>query len=193
MIQKFILQLNVGPRQSLLKSAFQLPNMGCIYMYGIAAFGVIVFGYALYSFITDELKRRKLAVALERLVYGDNKRLRKVLGDKLPTLFLMYFRRTVKKRAYDQGIGRHTQKEVTQLMTQNLKSVSIALGNKKYFGGDELCQEDCGIFGVLAQCLWGAPDSPYEELMNNECKNLKEYCLRVKDRVWPDWEDMLCK
>lgn len=69
------------------------------------------------------------------------------------------------RRGYDQGVGRHSQEEVRHLMSKYLKSVSISLGHKKYFGGDELCQEDCGIFGVLAQCLWDAPESPYEKLM----------------------------
>lgn len=100
------------------------------------------------------------------MVYGSIERVRAVCGDKVPSYILYWFRRVTRKRAFDQGIGRHSQEEVTHLMTKYLKSVSVALGSKKYFGGDSLCQEDCGIFGILAQCLWGLPDTPYEALLN---------------------------
>lgn len=116
------------------------------------------------------------AIGLERMVYGDvNAHMKKIMGDKIPRILLFLLKRMIKKRALDQGIGRHTQQEVTEMMTKNLKSVSLALGNKKFFGGDQICEDDCGIFGVLAQAAWGAPDTPYEKLMDGKCA----YCKHV--------------
>jgi len=64
---------------------------------------------------------------------------------------------------------------------------------QKVLRGDEPCQEDCGIFGMLAQCLWALPESPYEKLLNGELKNLKDYLLRIKEKAWPDWDELLAK
>lgn len=105
---------------------------------------------------------------MERMIYGDLQSFKKIAD--IPLVFFYYMRRMLKKRFWEQGIARHTKEEVTDIMTKNLKAVSIILGNKQYFGGDVICEEDCGIFGVLAQCLWGLPDSTYETMMNGTTK-----------------------
>lgn len=85
----------------------------------------------------------------------------------LPIVFFYFLQNMIKRKSWEQGISRHTQEEVTDIMTKNLIAVSTILGNNKYFGGDSVCEDDCGIFAVLAQCLWGLPDgTPYEKLMN---------------------------
>jgi len=98
-----------------------------------------------------------------------------------------------KKYSYAQGIGRHTKEEIYETTTDALRSVSKILGNKKFILGDEPCEDDCAIFGMLAQCIWGLPHSPYEQLSNGELKNIKEYCLRMKERFWADWDLCLDK
>lgn len=101
------------------------------------------------------------------MIYNDRSEFQKIAD--MPALFYYYLRNLLQSRFWAQGIGRHTQEEVTDIMTNNLKAVSVMLGNKKYFGGEEICEDDCGIFGILAQCLWGIPEkSPYLELMNGE-------------------------
>jgi len=130
-------------------------------------------------------------LGMERIIYNDRSKF-SVLADT-PIFLFYYMRHILKKRFWDQGIGRHSHEEVTQIMTKKLKTVSTLLGNQKFFGGDEICEDDCGIFAVLAQCLWGLPDSPYEKQMNGECANLKEYCLRIKGKLWADWDHCLAK
>lgn len=74
------------------------------------------------------------------------------------------------------------------MTSDDLRAVSVILGNKKFICGDGPCEDDCAIFGVLAQCVWGLPGSCYENLVHGELTNLKEYCERMKDCFWPDWE-----
>ncbi|CAL8096583.1 unnamed protein product [Orchesella dallaii] len=130
-------------------------------------------------------------IGMERMIYNDRSKF-SVLAD-MPLVLFYFMRHILKKRFWEQGIGRHSHEEVTQIMTKKLQAVSTLLGNQKFFGGDEMCEDDCGIFAVLAQCLWGLPDSPYEKLMNGECTNLKEYCLRIKGKLWADWDHCLAK
>ncbi|XP_070554456.1 failed axon connections homolog [Ptychodera flava] len=98
-------------------------------------------------------------------------------------------RTTHKKHMYGHGIGRHTEHELFSIVLKDLKALSTFLGEKKFLFGDEPCEYDCAIFGQLAQLLWCPfPGSPQQILMKGELKNLEEYCYRMKDRCWPDWE-----
>ncbi|XP_021945780.1 failed axon connections homolog isoform X1 [Folsomia candida] len=130
-------------------------------------------------------------VALERWVYGPSSRLAKVFDIPFPIRVMIG--RTVNKRAKGQGMGLHTESEAVHLASKDLRYVSTILGSNKFICGDEPCELDAGIFSQLAMALWGVPDSPYEKLMNGELKNLKEYCLRMKERYWSDWDQILAK
>ncbi|ODM93959.1 hypothetical protein Ocin01_12720 [Orchesella cincta] len=91
------------------------------------------------------------------------------------------------------GIGRHSEDDIERIMSEDLHALSKVLGNKKFILGDEPCEDDCAIFGELAQVLWCMPGSPYEKLLNGELQNLKEYCLRMKTLYWPDWENCIAQ
>lgn len=70
----------------------------------------------------------------------------------------------------NNGIGKHVPTEIYEMTEDDLQTLSSVLGNKKFFGGDEPCEDDCAIFGGIAQALWAAPGSPFERLMlgNNQ-------------------------
>ncbi|ODM88186.1 hypothetical protein Ocin01_18495 [Orchesella cincta] len=115
---------------------------------------------------------------------------------KIPTIFklLIPFRsHQIKQTMISQGIGKHTPTEIYQMTEADLHTVSALLGSKKFFGGDEPCEDDCAIFGGLSQAVWGMPGSSFEKLCNGELKNLKEYSERMKERYWQDWESCLDK
>lgn len=95
------------------------------------------------------------------------------------------------KRLTALGVTAHTATEIYQITNDDLRAVSKLLGRKKFILGDEACEDDAAIFGVLAECLWGSPGSLMEKLMNEECTNLKEYCERMKETYWPDWESRM--
>ncbi|ODM89037.1 hypothetical protein Ocin01_17645 [Orchesella cincta] len=110
---------------------------------------------------------------------------------KIPGLFKLILpirSYQLKQRLVNQGIGKHSPTEIYQMTEADLHTASAVLGNKKFFGGDEPCEEDCALFGCVAQAIWGSPGSSFERLCEGELKNLKEYCERMKDLYWADWE-----
>jgi glutathione S-transferase len=97
--------------------------------------------------------------------------------------------RKVKKVGWYHGIGRHSQEEIQALASKDIRSVAKILGNKKFLLGDEPCADDAALFGFFAQTQWGLlMGSPYQKLVNDELKNVQEYCVRMKEKFWPDWE-----
>jgi hypothetical protein len=53
----------------------------------------------------------------------------------------------------------------SELCSKDLRAISGILGKNEFILGNKPCQDDCGIFGVLAVVLWGLPASPYEKLL----------------------------
>lgn len=123
----------------------------------------------------------------------------------------------MKEQAMAQGMGRHKKAEVIEMGLKDLKALSTYLGSKPFFMGQKATEVDCAVFGMLAQILWNSPDSPYKHLLESnitsvipfnlsensisfwcliliiieELKNLKGYCLRMKETYWPDWDSCL--
>lgn len=103
-------------------------------------------------------------LGLERWVYGGLSRIVKAI--KLPWYVMYLVGWQVTKRSKGQGVGVHSKEEIEKIMEKDLRIVSTVLGKKKFICGDEPCEADAGIFGELAQCVWGLPDSYYERLVN---------------------------
>lgn len=95
--------------------------------------------------------------------------------------------REVKKVADAHGIGRHSKEEVYSIMYADLKALSDYLGKKKFLFGDKPCEMDCAIFGQLAQMYWHCFGNPPETAIK-EFPILIDYCDRMKDTIWPDWD-----
>jgi len=160
-------------------------------------------------------------MALERFVFNPTE-FQKVLTVK-PLYYQVLMKvgdRLLKKRADAQGIGRHSQDQIEQLCKKDLFAISKLLNKNKFFLGDDPCQDDCAIFGMLAQVMWGLPNSPYEklvqgmilnahELFSSTCwkgllsinqyflivdkdlTNLRDYTFRMRDRYYPDWDQCI--
>lgn len=126
---------------------------------------------------------------LERWVYGDKNYVAKLV--KLPYIVVMYISYKFIWMAWGQGMGRHSPKDVRSVGKTDLQAVSTFLGNNQFFMGDEPSEIDCALFGCLAQIKWNAAPSIYTTLLKDELVNLLEYCDRMKDRFWPDWDDCI--
>ena len=74
----------------------------------------------------------------------------------------------------------------------NFTALSNILGDKKFFNGDEPTNIDCAMFGHLVQFVYMPMDMPHKHYILKECKNLADFVDRMKDRFWPDWDEM-CK
>jgi glutathione S-transferase len=126
------------------------------------------------------------ALALERFIY-DTERLSL---DMAVSWYIGHWvlPRIYKKKAYYQGMGRHTQDEVMAIMDADLKAFSDFLGDKRFFMGDNPTEADCSIFGFLAQVKW-VSSRTVRTLVVDKYSNLSGYCDRVRELYWPDWDE----
>merc|ERR1712071_89950 len=131
------------------------------------------------------------AAVLWRWVYTGGRSIPDIGEAKLLLGLFAMVSKMMKRAAYGQGMGRHTKAEVVEMGLKDLRSLSSFLGVKPYFMGDKATEVDCAMFGILAEVVWNSPQSPFEELVNSECINLKEFCLRMKETFWPDWDRCL--
>lgn len=89
------------------------------------------------------------------------------------------------------GIGRHSKDDIYAIGAKDLKALSAILGDKAYLLGETPTTFDCAVFGQLAQIVLSGLESPLTKVVNEECSNLVEYCKRVKEDFWADWDDMV--
>ncbi len=62
----------------------------------------------------------------------------------------------------------------------------FGIGSKPYFTGDKPTEADCAFFGMLAQVVWAAPDSCYEQLVNGKRLNSFEKNTFIKVAIVPN-------
>merc|ERR1719489_123470 len=91
------------------------------------------------------------------------------------------------------GIGRHSMQEVTAFVCKDLSVISEILSDKKYlFDTPGPTSYDCALFGHLAQFVYISLNPyPAQEFIRQECPNLIAYVDRVKDELWPNWNQDL--
>ncbi|XP_050717246.1 failed axon connections homolog isoform X1 [Eriocheir sinensis] len=106
-------------------------------------------------------------------------------------IFTLFMKNGIRKRAKEQGMGRHSPEDIYQICKKDCATLAGILGNKLFFGGEEPCRADCAVFGQLSQLMWNAPNTRYEALVTEVYPNLSSYCLRMKEKVFPDWNDLL--
>ncbi|KAJ6648965.1 Failed axon connections like [Pseudolycoriella hygida] len=101
--------------------------------------------------------------------------------------------RRVKAGLTTRGILLHTPEERFGLLSADFKAISTFLGESSYFLGEEPTEADCVVFGFMAQFVYCAPGSPYEKIINEQYPNIKNYCERMKNKFYPDWDSLLKK
>ncbi|KAK8719752.1 hypothetical protein OTU49_013821 [Cherax quadricarinatus] len=109
----------------------------------------------------------------------------------LEFIFKLKFRRAAKKvRAH--GIGVHKPEEIEEFGHNDLTVLSDLLGDKPFFFGDSPTSLDVVAFANLAQVVYMDKEVSYSlrDWMAENCPNLVEFCNRVKDQAFPDWEEM---
>ncbi|XP_066281371.1 failed axon connections-like [Branchiostoma lanceolatum] len=94
-------------------------------------------------------------------------------------------------KLYHQGVGRHSNTEVYQLGNADIRALSALLGDKPFFMGSKPTTVDCTVFGQLAMVVYMKLPSPHRQVIISSCSNLLDYCDRMKDQFYPDWE-LLC-
>ncbi|CAH1261440.1 FAXC [Branchiostoma lanceolatum] len=105
-------------------------------------------------------------------------------------LFMRRIRSNTKQKLMAHGIGRHSKDDLEGIIEKDLKAISTFLGAKPYLMGDEPTEVDAVVFGQLSEIVWTAPDSYLHRIVALDCPNLLAYCNRIKDRYWPDWDQL---
>ncbi|RUS75113.1 hypothetical protein EGW08_017120 [Elysia chlorotica] len=105
-------------------------------------------------------------------------------------------RRAFKER-YDgymnaQGVGRHSEGQITRLFVDNLKALDALLGQKSFLMGESPTEVDCSVFGFLAAIIL-YPSKHFDEVMGKdyvlrEFPKLYEYSMRIKELTYPNFK-----
>lgn len=136
----------------------------------------------------------------DQMIKGYKVNLQHALGSRLPNavlnfLFKFQFGRKGAKKVKAQGLGVHKPEEIEEFGRQDLKVLSELLADKPFFFGDEPTTLDCVAFSVLAQVHYIADEVKYalKEFMQENCPNLVGHVSRIKERCFPDWDDICTK
>ncbi|XP_021340729.1 failed axon connections homolog [Mizuhopecten yessoensis] len=125
-------------------------------------------------------------VVLDRWVYDKTNGAPTALG--VPKILRWLFRSRIKTAAKKQGMGRHTQDEVEQILRSDINAVSDYIGTKKFLFGDAVSQYDCAVFGMMAAMFY-EPFGGIARGVITDFPVVRGYCDRMKAEFWPDWEE----
>ncbi|KAL7011435.1 hypothetical protein ACKWTF_014265 [Chironomus riparius] len=119
------------------------------------------------------------------------------LGSKIPNailnfLFKVNYGHRASKKVKAQGIGVHKPEEIVEMGKEDLKALSELLADKPFFFGDEPTLLDVVVFSSTAQIYFISDDAKYalKEFMVEQCANLVGHVSRIKERCYPDWDEI---
>ncbi len=120
-----------------------------------------------------------------------------VCKGRMPDKALMFWKRfqpfTQRFKTRWHGLARHTDEEVAEFSCQDIQALSDLLGDKDYFFGNQPKSLDCTVFGHLAQFIYIPMAFPQQIYIKKHCYNLIQFVDRMRDTIWPDWEEMCSK
>jgi len=133
----------------------------------------------------------------ELVLKGYKVNLQHALGTRIPNgilnfLFKFAFGRKGTKKVKAQGMGVHSAEEINNFGQGDLKVLSDMLSDKPFFFGDEPTNLDVVVFAQLAQIYFIDKEVTYSlrDYMSESCPNLVGHVNRMKERCFPDWDDI---
>lgn len=94
-----------------------------------------------------------------------------------------YLKRNIVAQLIGQGTGLLTDEEVTTKAKAELKSLSVFLGTKKYFLGNQISSYDATFYSFLVSTVQGEWNHPVC-LASREYPNLVDYVERMQKEFW---------
>ena len=88
-----------------------------------------------------------------------------------------FFRYRVKKMLHEQGLGRHTRRELYAMGQTDLRAIAVQLGSRPYFFGDSPTTIDAIAYGFLANLLFVPIETELKKI-GLDYDNLRLYCER---------------
>jgi hypothetical protein len=135
----------------------------------------------------------------DNFIKGYKINLQHALGTRIPNVVLNFFfkfsfARKGAKKVKAQGMGRQKEEEIIEFGQNDLKVLSNMLADKPFFFGNAPTTLDVVAFASLAQIYFNDKEVLYclRDYMPESCPNLVEHVNRMKEKFFPDWEDM-CK
>ncbi|KAI3653725.1 hypothetical protein MP228_001672 [Amoeboaphelidium protococcarum] len=102
--------------------------------------------------------------------------------------FKWYVVSGMKKKLYEQGVGRHSSEQVLKFIEEALSNLSAFLGSKKYLLGDQVHPEyDASVFGLLVNMAYAS--APHQEQFRQivwSKSNLVKYVDRMLEVYYPE-------
>ncbi|XP_037718953.1 failed axon connections isoform X2 [Drosophila subpulchrella] len=136
----------------------------------------------------------------DNVLKGYKVNLQHALGLRLPNSILNFFfkitfGRKGTKKLKAHGIGVHSAEEIEEFGKNDLKVLSEMLDCKPFFFGDEPTTLDVVAFAVLSQLHYLSKDIAYplRDYMTEKCPNLIGHVSRMKDKCFPDWDEICTK
>jgi glutathione S-transferase len=82
-----------------------------------------------------------------------------------------------------QGLGKHSEDEITTITQLTFNALSEVLGDKSYFFGEHPCTFDATAFAFLSQFISVSLDTPFNELARTYA-NLIAYCNNIRGKYY---------
>ncbi|EGT44526.1 hypothetical protein CAEBREN_08772 [Caenorhabditis brenneri] len=109
----------------------------------------------------------------------------------LKTFVIPRFESKLKKKCEGQWIGTLTNEERISELKKDIDAISEQLGEKKYLMGDEPRTIDATLFGHLAEVLYTPQfTDAIKKHIEEKTPNLVAYMNRIKEKYWPDWQEI---
>jgi glutathione S-transferase len=93
--------------------------------------------------------------------------------------------KSIGKTLYKHGMGRFTDDEKLRILDENLSAISVYLGDKKYFFGDQVSTIDTILYAVLVQVASRGVVPQFEGVVERY-PNLKRYVENFTKTHWPE-------
>jgi len=103
----------------------------------------------------------------------------------------------MKGQAYGQGVARLGRGSVQKMGIEDLEAISTFLGAKSFvMGGEKPSEIDAVLFAFVACLVYtsaadGGDGGVFKTLVEKRLTNLNQHMLRLKNRLFPDWDDIL--
>ena len=113
--------------------------------------------------------------------------LREAFFGNMPALLKLFvpnvIRKSVKKNLYGQGLGRHSESEIQAIAKQSFLSLSVLLGEKIYFFGEQISSFDVTVYAHLSEFITVDFSNEFNELARSY-PNLIEFCRRIEKQYY---------
>jgi len=101
----------------------------------------------------------------------------------LQSILPAILRKQVRRRLYEQGLGRHSREEIYGFAQRTLGSLADFLGDKTFYMGDRPTKIDATMYAFLANIIQVDLDTELKSLAMSH-RNLVAYCDRMREQIF---------